>query len=80
MRSLWRHLALQWLGGEGSETLAGDSGFLDLLSLREHDQRIQAITVRREPAVSHRAMTTCFVGLPEAQFGQDLNDAIQHIS
>jgi hypothetical protein len=25
MRSLWRVLALQWLGGEGSEALTGDS-------------------------------------------------------
>ena len=80
MRSLWRHLALQWLGGEGTETLTGDSGFFDLLSLREHDQRVQAIAVRREPAVSHRAMTTIFVGSPEAQSGQEFNDAIQYIS
>ena len=32
MRSLWRVLALQWLGGDGSEALTGDSTVLDLCS------------------------------------------------
>jgi hypothetical protein len=31
MRSLWRYMALQWLGGEGSEALSGDSALIDLL-------------------------------------------------
>jgi hypothetical protein len=80
MRSLWRNLALQWLGGEGSETLAGDSAFFDLLSLREHDERVKAIEVRREPAVSHRAMATILVGAPEVQLDQDVATAIQYLS
>ncbi len=79
MRSLWRNLALQWLGGEGSETLAGDSAFFDLLSLREHDERLQAIEVRREPAVSHRAMAS-LLGSPETQPDQDLVAALQYTS
>ncbi len=29
MRSLWRILALQWLGGEGSEALTADSAVLE---------------------------------------------------
>ena len=29
MRSLWRMLALQWLGGDGSEALTGDSAILE---------------------------------------------------
>ena len=29
MRSLWRILALQWLGGDGSEALTGDSAILE---------------------------------------------------
>ncbi len=80
MRSLWRNLALQWLGGEGSETLAGDSAFFDLLSLREHEERIQAIEVRREPAVSHHAMAPILAGPPEVELDGDICAAIQCIS
>jgi hypothetical protein len=29
MRSLWRILALQWLGGDGSEALTADSAILE---------------------------------------------------
>ena len=29
MRSLWRILAVQWLGGDGSEALTEDSGILE---------------------------------------------------
>jgi hypothetical protein len=29
MRSLWRILAMQWLGGEGSEALTADSAILE---------------------------------------------------
>ena len=36
MRSLWRILALQWLGGEGSEALTGDSTVLESLMFGEH--------------------------------------------
>jgi hypothetical protein len=33
MRSLWRDLALQWLGGEASDTLAAEISFLDRFPL-----------------------------------------------
>jgi hypothetical protein len=57
MRSLWRILALQWLGGQGSEALAEDSAVLEtLLSLGERVQRSPAFDVRRAPGVSHRVM------------------------
>ena len=49
MRSLWRILALQWLGGEGSEALTGDSALLDILMMREHERTIYAFDVRRSP-------------------------------
>jgi len=56
MRSLWRILALQWLGGKGSEGLTGDSTILEGL-LRGGDARpIDSFDVRREPQVSRRAM------------------------
>ncbi|HJU18928.1 MAG TPA: hypothetical protein VJ770_20935 [Stellaceae bacterium] len=32
MRSLWRLMARQWLGGESSERLTGDSVLADLLA------------------------------------------------
>jgi hypothetical protein len=35
MRSLWRILALQWLGGDGSEALTEDSAILEGLPYRE---------------------------------------------
>ena len=35
MRSLWRMIALRWLGGQGSEALTDDSALLDLLIDRE---------------------------------------------
>ena len=56
MRSLWRRLAVQWLGGEGSEALAGDSAILDLIMARDRDAS-RAFDVQRAPGVSHRALT-----------------------
>jgi hypothetical protein len=35
MRSLWRMIALRWLGGQGSEALTDDSALLDLLTIGE---------------------------------------------
>lgn len=32
MRSLWQQMALRWLGGKGSDVLAGDSDRADSLS------------------------------------------------
>ena len=54
MRSLWRILALQWLGGDGSEALTGDSAILE--GLLGEGRSIGAFDVRREPQVSRQAM------------------------
>ncbi len=67
MRSLWRNLALQWLGGDGSEALSGDSSLFDRLMLAEHEERVQAIEVRHEPAVSHTAMAPLLADQPEPE-------------
>jgi hypothetical protein len=57
MRSLWRLLALQWLGGEGSAALAGDSTVLETLPpFGVPAQLPYVFDVRRIPGVSHRAM------------------------
>ena len=54
MRSLWRMLALKWLGGDGSEALTGDSTILECLL--EDARPMGAFDVRREPQVSRRAI------------------------
>ncbi|MBV8505052.1 MAG: hypothetical protein JOZ58_21795 [Acetobacteraceae bacterium] len=54
MRSLWRILASQWLGGDGSEALTGDSAILE--GLLEHARPMDAFDVRREPQVSRHAI------------------------
>ena len=54
MRSLWRILALQWLKGDGSEALTGDSAILE--GLLEDTRPMGAFDVRREPQVSRHAM------------------------
>jgi hypothetical protein len=54
MRSLWRILALQWLGGDGSEALTGESAILE--GLLEDARPTSAFDVRREPQASRRAM------------------------
>lgn len=56
MRSLWRLLALRWLGGHGSEGLAGSSTILEAVMSGEETQAAPAFDVRREPGVSHHAM------------------------
>lgn len=56
MRSLWRMLALRWLGGNGSEGLAGGSTILEAVMSGEHMRAAAVFDVRREPGVSHRAM------------------------
>lgn len=56
MRSLWRVLALRWLGGDGSEGLAGSSTILEAVISGEQTQAPPTFDVRREPGVSHRAM------------------------
>jgi hypothetical protein len=62
MRSLWRILALQWLGGNGSDGLAGDSTVLESLISGELAQPSPAFSVQREPGVSHRAMMSPISG------------------
>ena len=67
MRSLWRMLALQWLGGDGSDGLAGDSTVLDVITalqfVVDHLQpATAAFSSRREPGVSHRAMMSPISG------------------
>jgi hypothetical protein len=56
MRSLWRILALQWLGGDGSEALTGDSAILEGFLYGGDAQPMRAFDVRRDPQVSRRAM------------------------
>lgn len=62
MRSLWRVLALQWLGGAGSEALEGESTVLELMFGEPAGAMPQGFDVRREPGVSHRAMMSPSAG------------------
>jgi hypothetical protein len=48
-------IAVRWLGGQASEALTGDAVLLDLLTPGDGDAR-PVILVRRQDAVSHRAM------------------------
>jgi hypothetical protein len=57
MRSLWRILALQWLGGEASESLTGESEILELLMSDEHAARTQVYDVQPAAGISHQAMS-----------------------
>jgi hypothetical protein len=56
MRSLWRILALQWLGGEGSEALTGDSTILEGLLDDVSARRPRAFDVRPEAQASRQVM------------------------
>ena len=56
MRSLWRILASQWLGGESSEALTEDSTILDGLVHGDDKRLTHTFEVRREPQVSRYAM------------------------
>jgi hypothetical protein len=47
---------LQWLGGDGSEALTGDTPVLDLLMFGEHTRAMQAFDVHRAAGVSHQAL------------------------
>jgi hypothetical protein len=49
-------IASRWLGGKGSDALTGDSTLLDLLIESNRQPTPSVFEVRREPAVSHRAM------------------------
>jgi hypothetical protein len=64
MRSLWRFMAAQWLGGTGSEVLTGDSALTDLLLpeptapvfrvARSRERRLPAITASPMPRAAER--------------------------
>ena len=55
MRSLWRTLALRWLGGEGSAGLTEDSPVLDAI-FADQDRAVSSFDVQRTAGVSHQAM------------------------
>jgi hypothetical protein len=55
MRSMWRDLALQWLGGEASEGLTEESSFLDRFPLAP-ETGMPAILVTRTGGVSYAAL------------------------
>jgi hypothetical protein len=57
MRSLWRILALQWLGGDGSEALTADSTILEGVARGADERPMHTFEVRREPQASRYAMT-----------------------
>jgi hypothetical protein len=57
MRSLWRMIALRWLGGQGSGALTDDSALLDLLTSGERAPPI-GFAVSRRSLVSHRAINS----------------------
>jgi hypothetical protein len=58
MRSLWRRLALQWLGGKGSGALTEESAVLDMM-FAERARVTHVFDVRRAAGVSHRAVVSC---------------------
>jgi hypothetical protein len=72
MRSMWRDLARQWLGGEGSEALAGDSSFLDRFPIAL-EAAAPAFRVSRVDGVSHTAMLRA-AAQPAAAVPSDYRD------
>jgi len=69
MRSLWRILALQWLGGRGSEALTADSPILEGLFRSGHVRPTGTYDVRPEPQVSHRAIISA---VPDERVDQEI--------
>ena len=53
MRSLWRRLALQWLGGEGSAALTEDADVLDMI-FTDQARATNTIEVQRTAAACIR--------------------------
>ena len=81
MRSLWRTLALQWLGGDGSQALAGDSTVLQSLLSGEPAQTTPAFDGRREPGVSQRALMSLGAGRrPDAELSLEETLRVGHPS
>jgi len=74
MRSLWRILALQWLGGGGSEALTGDSTILEMSMFAEHARPVHTFDVQRAPGNSHQAMIS-----PGADRQQDPETASEEV-
>ena len=73
MRSLWRILALQWLGGDGSEALTGDSTILEGLLHREDERSVRAFDVQREALISRKAIVSAgVVREPERPFDPEM--------
>jgi hypothetical protein len=63
MPSLWRIMAVRWLGGGASEALTGDVVLRDLLM--PADPVTTSFQVRRTSEVSHRATTLRHRAEPE---------------
>jgi hypothetical protein len=55
MRSLWRDLAVQWLGGEGSAALDDESALLDRFAIMAQTTA-PAFRTSRIDGVSHQAL------------------------
>ena len=50
MRSLWRRLALEWLGGVGSQALTGDAFLLDSLMGFDGEREAPIYRIARQSA------------------------------
>jgi hypothetical protein len=71
MRSLWRRLALQWLGGEGSAALTEESAVLDMI-FAEPARATQVFDVERTAGASHRTVSSPGdVQRPETENGSE---------
>jgi hypothetical protein len=70
MRSLWRFMASQWLGGDGSEMLAGDSAPLDSPLIA---QAVPAFHIIRDQRACASALVTPSV--PSAAEREDIDHA-----
>jgi hypothetical protein len=71
MHSLWRLMALRWLGGEGSEALTGDSALLDLLPSAEAGPVFRVARDRRACTPASTAS-----GAPGGVEREDLDPAV----
>ena len=65
MLSLWRMMAVRWLGGRPSEAMSGDTALIELL-IQGSGSEPTAFLVRRQSEVSHQAMMSGHDPGPEA--------------
>jgi hypothetical protein len=72
MRSLWKVMAARWLGTDASEALTEETVVIELL-LRGDRDAAPPVAVRREPAVSYRAM---MLRLEHAQAERDADPVV----